>query len=165
MAGRSLSLDQSSPMMELNTTPLIDVLLVLLVMLIITIPPQAHSLRLDLPQPFPGPPPKSTVNLLEITGGGALLWNGQPITREALRYDLARTQQMHPTPELPCIRMRRPAMPRSRTCLASSTANRSTRLASSATRSTPAGKRAGAGHGANLCLARCPTSPASPPSS
>jgi biopolymer transport protein ExbD len=100
MAGRTLSLDQSSPMMELNTTPLIDVLLVLLVMLIITIPPQAHSLRLDLPRPFPGPPPKSTVNLLEITGGGALLWNGQPITREALRYDLARTQQMHPTPEL-----------------------------------------------------------------
>lgn len=100
MAGRSLSLDQSAPIMELNTTPLIDVLLVLLVMLIITIPPSAHSLRLDLPRPFPGPPPKSTVNLLEITDGGALLWNGQPITRDALRYDLARTQQMQPIPEL-----------------------------------------------------------------
>lgn len=100
MAGRSLLLDQSIPMMELNTTPLIDVLLVLLVMLIVTIPPQAHSFRLDLPQPFHGPPPRSSVNLLEITDGGALLWNGQPITRDALRHDLALTQQMHPTPEL-----------------------------------------------------------------
>lgn len=100
MESRSLSLDQPGPMIEMNTTPLIDVLLVLLVMLIITIPPQAHRLRLDLPQPVPGSPPKATVNLLEITDGGALLWNGHTITREALRYDLARTQQMQPIPEL-----------------------------------------------------------------
>jgi len=100
MAARSLALDQSDPMVDLNTTPLIDVLLVLLVMLIITIPPNTHSLRLDLPHPVPGPPPKATVNLLEITAAGALVWNGEPITRDALKYDLARTQQMQPIPEL-----------------------------------------------------------------
>jgi biopolymer transport protein ExbD len=100
MSTGSLSLDQSSPMIELNTTPLIDVLLVLLVMLIITIPPQTHRLRLDLPQQPVAPMPKTDVNLLEITAGGGLLWNGQPITRDSLRYDLARTQQMQPIPEL-----------------------------------------------------------------
>src|SRR4051812_48999362 len=86
-------------MTELNTTPLIDVLLVLLVMLIITIPMQTHSIKLDLPQPGP-PPPLTRVNLIEITPSGSLLWNGQPITREGLRYDLERTQQMRPQPEL-----------------------------------------------------------------
>jgi biopolymer transport protein ExbD len=86
-------------MTELNTTPLIDVLLVLLVMLIITIPMQTHSIKLDLPQPGP-PPPLTRVNLIEITPSGSLLWNGQPISREGLRYDLERTQQMRPEPEL-----------------------------------------------------------------
>jgi biopolymer transport protein ExbD len=100
MATGSLSIDHASPMIELNTTPLIDVLLVLLVMLIITIPPATHSLRLDLPRPVPNSSPRTDVNLLEIRAGGGLIWNGQPITREALRYDLARTQQMQPIPEL-----------------------------------------------------------------
>ena len=100
MATRTLAVDQSGPIVDLNTTPLIDVLLVLLVMLIITIPPSTHSLRLDLPRPVPGPPPKTTVNLLEITDDGALLWNGQAITRDALKSDLAETQQMQPIPEL-----------------------------------------------------------------
>jgi biopolymer transport protein ExbD len=43
--------DDGSPMMEMNTTPLIDVMLVLLIMFIITIPPQMHAIKLDLPQP------------------------------------------------------------------------------------------------------------------
>ncbi len=42
--------DSGEPMMEINTTPLIDVMLVLLIMLIITIPPQTHAVKLDLPQ-------------------------------------------------------------------------------------------------------------------
>ena len=91
---------QANPMIDMNTTPLIDVLLVLLVMLIITIPAATHSLKLDLPQPSRVPLPDATVNLLEITSGGLLLWNGQPITRDGLVYDLERTQQMQPTPEL-----------------------------------------------------------------
>ncbi len=89
-----------SPMMEMNTTPLIDVLLVLLVMLIITIPLQTHSMKLDLPGPGPVPKVQPTRNLLEITSAGAMLWNGQPITRDALRYDLRQSQRMKEIPEL-----------------------------------------------------------------
>ena len=87
-------------MTELNTTPLIDVLLVLLVMLIITIPAATHTIKLDLPQPGPVPPVRPTVNLLEMTRGGGLLWNGQSISRQTLAYELQRTQQMQPAPEL-----------------------------------------------------------------
>src|SRR5262245_5679715 len=91
---------QTNPIIEMNTTPLIDVMLVLLVMFIITIPIQTHAIKLDLPGPGPAPKIKQAVNLLEITREGGLLWNGEPITRDALRYDLDRSQQMRPVPEL-----------------------------------------------------------------
>jgi biopolymer transport protein ExbD len=91
---------EPTPMMEMNTTPLIDVLLVLLVMLIITIPVQSHAVKLDLPGPAPAPKPQPITNTLEITQAGILLWNGQPITRDGLKYDLQLTQQMRPIPEL-----------------------------------------------------------------
>jgi biopolymer transport protein ExbD len=88
------------PMMEMNTTPLIDVLLVLLVMLIITIPVQSHAVKLDLPGRVTAPKPQSVVNTLEITRAGTLLWDEQPITRDGLKYDLQLTQHMQPIPEL-----------------------------------------------------------------
>src|SRR3954452_4724134 len=88
------------PMMEMNTTPLIDVLLVLLVMLIITIPIQSHAVKLDLPGRPPVAMPQPISNTLEITRAGTLLWNGQPITRDGLKYDLQLTQQMTSIPEL-----------------------------------------------------------------
>jgi len=91
---------RADPIFEINTTPLIDVMLVLLVMFIITIPIQTQALKLDLPRPITGRPPQPTVNLLEITRDGSLLWNEQPITPEGLAYDLQRTQQMNPVPEL-----------------------------------------------------------------
>ena len=49
--------DDGSPMMEMNTTPLIDVMLVLLIMFIITIPVATHSVNIDLPAPSVNPPP------------------------------------------------------------------------------------------------------------
>jgi len=90
------------PMMEINTTPLIDVMLVLLIMLIITIPPQTHAVKLDLPQNTNSPPPpvQPTKNKLVITQGGAVLWNGTPVTLEQLRTYLDVSQQMNPVPEL-----------------------------------------------------------------
>jgi biopolymer transport protein ExbD len=91
---------EPTPMMEMNTTPLIDVLLVLLVMLIITIPVQSHAVKLDLPGRPPAPTPRPISNTLEITRDGTLLWNGQPITRDGLKYDLQLTQQMTRIPEL-----------------------------------------------------------------
>jgi biopolymer transport protein ExbD len=97
--------DNSSgePMMEINTTPLIDVMLVLLIMLIITIPIQTHAVKLDLPQQTPdqAPPPIDPIkNTVVITAAGQILWNGSPLSLDQLRLYLDRTQQMNPTPEL-----------------------------------------------------------------
>jgi biopolymer transport protein ExbD len=73
-------------MVDMNTTPLIDVMLVLLVMLIITIPIQTHAVKLDLPQskndnPLPPTPP--VVVDLEIDFDGTPIWNGTPVTSRA----------------------------------------------------------------------------------
>ncbi|HKP33890.1 MAG TPA: biopolymer transporter ExbD [Sphingomicrobium sp.] len=92
---------EPSPILEMNTTPLIDVMLVLLIMLIITIPIQSHAVKLDLPGARPpAPQPQAIKNLVEITRDGSILWNGQPITQDGLKYDLRLTQQMEPLPEL-----------------------------------------------------------------
>ena len=65
-------------MIDINTTPLIDVMLVLLVMLIITIPIQLHSVNLNLPTGNPPPPlVKPEVVKLDIDGTGAIYWNGE----------------------------------------------------------------------------------------
>jgi biopolymer transport protein ExbD len=91
------------PMMDINTTPLIDVMLVLLIMFIITIPPQSHAVKLDLPQNQqnqPPPPIDPIKNKVVITSGGAVLWNGAPVNLTQLRQYLDVTQQMDPIPEL-----------------------------------------------------------------
>ena len=69
------------PMMDINTTPLIDVMLVLLIMFIITIPIQTHAVKLDLPvrtsRTTPPPPIDPVKNKVVITAGRAqILWNG-----------------------------------------------------------------------------------------
>jgi biopolymer transport protein ExbD len=73
-------------MVEMNTTPLIDVMLVLLVMLIVTIPIQTHAVKLDLPQNQNPPPPQDVmpeVVNLEIDFDGTVIWNGTPVTSRA----------------------------------------------------------------------------------
>jgi len=94
--------DDGSPMMEMNTTPLIDVMLVLLIMFIITIPIQTHAVKLDLPQDSQAPPPpiEPTKNKVVITAGGQILWNGAPVDQNQLRQYLELSQQMNPIPEL-----------------------------------------------------------------
>ena len=93
---------QGEPMMDINTTPLIDVMLVLLIMLIITIPPQTHAVKLDLPvNSQNNPPPINTVkNILSVNAADQVLWNGTPVTMPQLRAYLDTTQQMNPIPEL-----------------------------------------------------------------
>ena len=95
--------DSGEPMIDMNVTPLIDVMLVLLIMLIITIPPQTHAVKLDLPvnQPNVPPPPIEPVkNTVGVTAQGTITWNGTPITEDQLRSYLEVTQQMNPVPEL-----------------------------------------------------------------
>ena len=94
---------EGEPMMEINTTPLIDVMLVLLIMFIITIPPQTHAVKLDLPQDTtnqPPPPIDPVKNKIVVTQPGAILWNGAPVNLTQLRQYLDVTQQMDPIPEL-----------------------------------------------------------------
>jgi len=91
------------PMMDINMTPLIDVMLVLLIMFIITIPIQTHAVKLDLPQNDPSntPPPVDPIkNKVVIQTSGAVLWNGAPVNLQQLRQYLDISQQMNPLPEL-----------------------------------------------------------------
>ena len=65
-------------MMDINTTPLIDVMLVLLIMLIITIPIQTHAVKLNMPVGTPPPPPVPPVVIqLDVDFDGTVLWNGE----------------------------------------------------------------------------------------
>ena len=93
------------PMMDINTTPLIDVMLVLLIMFIITLPPPTHAVKIDLPQDCapncpPPPPIKPTKNVLYVAPNDAVLWNDSPVALSQLRGLLEQTQAMDPIPEL-----------------------------------------------------------------
>ena len=95
--------ESGEPMLDMNVTPLIDVMLVLLIMFIITIPIQTHAVKLDLPvnqQNQPPPPIDPVKNVLSINAGDQVLWNGSPVTMTQLRSYLDTTQQMNPIPEL-----------------------------------------------------------------
>jgi biopolymer transport protein ExbD len=92
--------ETANPLIDMNTTPLIDVMLVLLVMLIITIPIQTHAVKLDLPTCANCPVPRIKVNTVTIDPAGRISWNGTPISKQQLSYLLTQTQQMRPTPEL-----------------------------------------------------------------
>ncbi|HWJ58130.1 MAG TPA: biopolymer transporter ExbD [Sphingomicrobium sp.] len=94
---------EGEPMLDVNVTPLIDVMLVLLIMFIITIPIQTHAVKLDLPvqQTDQPPPPIDPIkNKVVVTADGKILWNGNPVSQQQLRAYLDQTQQMSPVPEL-----------------------------------------------------------------
>lgn len=87
-------------MIDINTTPLIDVMLVLLVMLIITIPIQTHAVKLNMPVGNPPPPAEPPVVItVEVDFDGTVIWNGETIpdrpTMEA-RFENAAKQPVQP---------------------------------------------------------------------
>ena len=89
-------------MMDINTTPLIDVMLVLLVMLIITIPIQLHAVNLNMPVGVP--PPKTVepqVIKVDIDERSVIYWNGLPvIDRNDLEFKISEAAKMDPQPEI-----------------------------------------------------------------
>jgi biopolymer transport protein ExbD len=95
--------DDGSPMMEMNTTPLIDVMLVLLIMFIITIPVATHAVNIDLPAPVDNPsnPPVDPVkNKVVLTTDNQILWNGNVIQQGQLVSLLQEGMKMPVEPEL-----------------------------------------------------------------
>ena len=91
---------EAEVMMDINTTPLIDVMLVLIIMLIITIPVQTHAVKLNMPVGNPPPPltPPEVITV-EVDFDGTILWNGDTIpdrpTLEA-RFTTAAAQPVQP---------------------------------------------------------------------
>jgi biopolymer transport protein ExbD len=92
--------DDGEPMMEMNTTPLIDVMLVLLIMFIITIPIQTHAVKVDLPQgQNQTNPVQADKNKITIDAAGTVAWNGSPVDEVTLRQYLDQSAGMNPEPE------------------------------------------------------------------
>jgi biopolymer transport protein ExbD len=96
------SLDEPEVMMDINTTPLIDVMLVLLIMLIITIPVQLHSINLDMPTGTPPPVTKKPTTVrIEIDARNVVRWNDKTLSdRAALDALLQQASQQQPQPEI-----------------------------------------------------------------
>jgi biopolymer transport protein ExbD len=88
-------------MVEMNTTPLIDVMLVLLVLLIVTLPVQTHAVKLDMPAPNATPPTvvPETVEL-GVDFDGTVTWNGMAVDRPTMDAYFADAARKDPQPEI-----------------------------------------------------------------
>ena len=93
--------NQPGPMADINVTPMVDVMLVLLVIFIITAPLFTHAIKLELPnaQSQPAPEKPETITLA-INGEGKLFWNNAAITRDDLTARIAVASEKKPQPEL-----------------------------------------------------------------
>lgn len=91
----------SAPMSEINTTPLVDVMLVLLVIFIITAPLLTHAVKIDLPQASSQPSPeKPEIISVSIDGAGQMYWNDAQIVKGELKAKLQAIADQTPQPEL-----------------------------------------------------------------
>ena len=100
--GSGSSSGEPEPMMDINTTPLIDVMLVLIIMLIITIPIQLHAVNLNMPAGNPPPPLKEPVVVtIDVDFDGTILWNGETLaSRPALQAKLRDAAALADQPEV-----------------------------------------------------------------
>ncbi|MGL6044350.1 MAG: ExbD/TolR family protein, partial [Sandaracinobacteroides sp.] len=98
---------EDKPMGEMNTTPLIDVMLVLLIMFIITIPIQTHATKLDLPPPTNLPNDiKPDFNQINIDFLNTIYWNDQEVTLEQLNVYLKQIGAIKPVESQPELRLK-----------------------------------------------------------
>ncbi|MBS0590094.1 MAG: biopolymer transporter ExbD [Proteobacteria bacterium] len=91
-------------MSDMNITPLIDVMLVLLIIFMITAPMLTHRIKIDLPQPTNNPPPQidnpPDPIVLSVRSSGQLYWNDQVVTEDQLQQMMTVTSKKNPQPEL-----------------------------------------------------------------
>ena len=97
--------DSGGPMAEINVTPLVDVMLVLLIIFIITAPLMQHKVKVELPkanldQKENPSGPKTPPITLAVTEDGTLYWNDEPVTKEILESRLSSAAQLTPQPSL-----------------------------------------------------------------
>ena len=93
--------NHTAPMSEINTTPLVDVMLVLLVIFIITAPLLTHAVKIDLPQASSQPlPEKPEVISVAIDASGKMYWNDVPLVQGELKVKLQKIAHQKPQPEL-----------------------------------------------------------------
>ncbi|MDO8177077.1 MAG: biopolymer transporter ExbD [Undibacterium sp.] len=104
MAPSSSSSAESEPMMELNMTPLIDVMLVLIIMLITTLPVQNHSINLNMPTNSAAPKTEEpVVKTIDVDFDGTISWNGEVVTLPGLEVKLT---EVAATPNQPEVHLR-----------------------------------------------------------
>src|SRR5438046_5956853 len=89
---------EAEVMMDINTTPLIDVMLVLLVMLIITIPIQLHAVNLEMPVGTPPTNPEPEKVQIDIDGKSTVYWQGLPVSAQELSTKMEAVATMNPQP-------------------------------------------------------------------
>jgi biopolymer transport protein ExbD len=92
---------ENDPMVEMNTTPLIDVMLVLLIMLIVTLPIMTHAVKLDMPT-GKSPPPLVEPIVINVTidYDGTVLWDGNPTSLKQLERYFETEAKKDPQPEV-----------------------------------------------------------------
>jgi biopolymer transport protein ExbD len=93
--------DSGDPMVEPNVIPLVDIMLVLLIIFIITIPVMTHAVKIDLPRDNPNPPPTmpETVKIF-VEFDGSIFWNGSPVDTQTFRNYVAIENAKDPQPEI-----------------------------------------------------------------
>jgi biopolymer transport protein ExbD len=88
-------------MNEINMTPFVDIMLVLLIIFIITIPVMTHAVKIDLPRDNPNPPPTEPVVVrIFVEFDGTVYWNGSPVDAQSLRDYVAIENAKEPQPEV-----------------------------------------------------------------
>ena len=91
----------TAPMAEINTTPLVDVMLVLLIIFMITAPLLTHQIKIDLPQASAiKSPDKPEIVTVAIDGAGSTFWNNSPVTKAEMAERLSVASRQQPQPEL-----------------------------------------------------------------
>ena len=93
--------DDDGLMNEINMTPLVDVMLVLLIIFLVTIPAMQHAVKIDLPHASSQPDNVKPAHLdVAVQADGSILWDGRPVADDVLRARIAEAAQAKPQPEL-----------------------------------------------------------------